>query len=197
MDRIINQYDRPGLDVIDPGLLEALRNGSHEAFEAIYLRSINPMIDFLYLLLRSRDEAEEVAQDIFVKLWENRGKINPRANFKGYLFTIAKYTAFDNLSHRKVEAKYQKFKMSMTEEYESSPDHHIISSELFMLMRLCIEKMPEQQRRVFEMSRVEGLDSDEIATRLNISKNTVWVHLHNAMKDLKQLISIFTFLFLY
>lgn len=181
---------------IEPQLLTAIRNGDHQAYSELYLANIDPMIDFLNLLLHSRDMAEEISQQIFVHTWENRQKIDPESNFRGYLYKMAKTAAFKHMAHQKVKDKYKNYKLYETPDFHESPDEIVISKEMTLLINISLENMPAQRRKVFEMSRAQGLTNDEIAQKLNISKNTVRTHLYNAMKELRELLTLFIVLFL-
>lgn len=175
----------------------ALRDGDHEAFSEIYLKTIDPMIDFLDLLLHSRHQAEEISQQIFVNIWENRARIDPDGNFKGYLYIVARSAAFKYLAHKKVHDKYVNFRLSLDPDLGYAPDELLIDNELALLISLSLEAMPEQRRRVFEMSRYDNMTNDEIAARLNISKNTVRSHLYNALRELKELTTVFLVFFMH
>ena len=174
---------------IKPELLTAVYSGDQEAFDKLYLMCINPLIDFLDLILHSRDDAEELSQDIFLKLWKERSarKID---NFPAYLYKMARSAAFNHLQHNKVVEKYKNFAQNYNYEYENSPDEVLIGNELALMIELSLNNMPEQRKRVFEMSRYEGLSNKEIAAKLNISTDTVRVHIHNVTKELEKIISL-------
>ena len=184
-----------GFDVITPELLIRLRGGEHSAYDEIYLSCFEPLNAFLRLLLHDRDQAEELCQEVFIKLWENHSTINPDSNLKSYLYVMAKSVAFNHLKHKKVVEKYNNYRLNEQPGFESSPDEKIIENELALLVRISLENMPEQRRRVFEMSRIEGLSNDEIADRLQIKPSTVRAHLHNAIKDLRELIALVIIIF--
>lgn len=154
------------------------------------------MLRFLYLLLHSEEEAEEMAQHIFVYLWEHRDRINPDGNFKGYLYRITKSEAFRKLSRQKIERKYYDYALNLTPEFSPSPDDIVSTNEMAMMIKISLEKMPDRQRKVFEMSRFEGKSTEEIAKEMKVSPNTVRVHIHAATVKLKHLIAVFALLFL-
>jgi len=187
---------RTDFDIITPQLLIRLRGGEHSAYDKIYLSCFEPINAFLRLLLHNRDEAEELCQEVFIKLWENHGTINPNSNFKSYMYVMARSVAFNHLKHKKVVEKYYNYRLNEQPGFESSPDEKIVEGELALLVKISLENMPEQRRRVFEMSRIDGLSNDEIADRLQIKPSTVRAHLHNAIKDLRELIALFILFFI-
>lgn len=176
-----------------PEQLEALRNGDQDVFRVIYLHYATPVKDFLQLLTRSEDEAKEITQEIFVTIWEKRAQINPEKSFKGYLYTIARNAAFKLFEQKKVHDRYLSNSYPQAEYYSS--DEKLIAEETEILMQIAINRMPPQRKKIFEMSRGEGLKSTEIAERLNLSRHTVDNHLAAAKKDLKDLLMLFAALF--
>ncbi len=183
-------------DDLTTAMLADLRDGDYKAFDRIYLRCFEPMQAFFRMLLHNDADAEEMCQELFAKVWENRAKIDPQRNFRSYLYAMAKSAAFNHLEHKNVVNKYIDFRMKGEPDVEHSPDQHLLSSEMSLIIRISLERMPKQRRRVFEMSRVEGLTNDEIAKTLGISTTTVRAHLHNVTKELRELIALFVSFFL-
>ena len=89
-------------------LLEALRDGDHEAYKTVYLHYRGPIENFLYKLLRSREEAEEIAQHVFMTLWERRAELDPSKNIRTLLYTIARNAVVNLFKRQRVFEKYQK-----------------------------------------------------------------------------------------
>ena len=168
--------------------LEAMRSGDHDAYREIYIHYIDSVTDFLKMLTKSPEDAEEIAQDVFVSLWEKRDKIDPSKNIRGYIYTYARNAVLNYFKHKKVEDKYMRFAANAVQRYETSDDI-VIARETELLIMIAVERMPAQRRRVFQMSRFEGLSNDEIAMRLNISKNTVENHITTAVKDIRRVLA--------
>ena len=184
---------RSAFDWITPDILTALCEGDSKAFDLIYLRCFEPIQAFFRLLLHNDTEAEELCQELFARLWENRERIDPERNFRSYLYKSAKSAALNHLEHKQVAHKYVHFRLSGEADFEHAPDAHLMSSELSLLIQISIEQMPEQRRRVFEMSRMEGMTNEEISRNLKIAPATVRAHLHYATKELRELITIMVF----
>lgn len=187
-------YSR-SLGSIPPEVLTALRQGDHGAFREVYLHYATPVRDFLTLLTRSADQAEEITQEIFITLWEKRERIDPDKSIKGYLYTIARNSALKLFEQQKVRSRYAASPANRPDD-ESASDQILIAEETELLIEIAVSRMPDQRRRVFELSRKEGLKSTEIAERLGISRHTVDNHLATAKKELRQLISLFLLLFI-
>lgn len=175
---------------LSPELLAAIRDGDHQAYDQFYLDTVDLMFDFINLLLHSQTEAEEICQQIYVRIWEARQSIDPAGNFRGYLYKMAKTAAFKHLEHKKVENKYLHYKQHDAPEFGASPDEWVITREIALLIKISLDNMPEQRRKVFEMSRNEGLSYEEIAKRLNISNATVRSHISHAIKELKDIVVV-------
>ena len=189
-----DKYAKANRRDFDSEQLDALRRGDHEVFREVYLHYASPVNDFLLMLTRSEEEARELTQDIFVAVWEKRTLINPEKSFKGYLYTIARNAAFKLFEQKKVHDRYVKTPTyADVESY--SLDDQLIAEETAILVDIAIQRMPPQRKKIFEMRRGEGLKSTEIAERLNLSRHTVDNHLAAAKKDLKELLTLFVFLF--
>ncbi len=173
-------------DYITNEVLTAFCAGDHRAFEVIYMHCFEPIRGFFNMLLHNDAVAEELSQEMFARLWENRHMVNPNLNFRSYIRTAAKSSAMNYLRHKQVVDKYTNFKLNMEIDLGDAPDEELMVAELQLMISIALEKMPEQQRRVYEMSRTEKLSNDEIANLLGISESTVRVHLHKAMKELKR-----------
>lgn len=177
---------------VSSATLSALRSGSHDAYREVYLHHIDSVLDFLKALTKSDDEAEEIAQEVFISLWEKRDKIDPTRNIQGYIYTYARNAVLNWLKRKKVEDKYIEFAANAAHDYVTS-DELVIASETELLIRIAVERMPAQRKAIFKMSRFEGLSNDEIAARLNISKNTVENHITTGIKDIRRILGIFIF----
>lgn len=184
------KYGKKAFSSLSPELLAAIRDGNHQAYDQFYLDTVDLMFDFINLLLHSEAEAEEICQQIYVKIWESRQSIDPAGNFRGYLYKMAKTASFKYLEHKKVENKYLHYKGYDAPEFGASPDELVITREIALLIKISLDNMPEQRRKVFEMSRYEGLSYEEIAKRLNISNATVRSHISHAIKELKDIVIV-------
>ena len=149
---------------------------------------------FAWQLLKSEEDAEDIAQDIFVKLWEKPDLWLEREKLDSYLYTVVRNHIYNFLKHKAVEYDYLDVaaeKMRMAELGLPTPDDEFCAHELELFVQMALERMPEQRRRVFLMSREEGMTSPEIAEKLNVSVRTVEQHIYKALQDLKKIILFF------
>ena len=173
--------------------LEALARDDRSAFDALYLKYAAKTEEFLYRTLKDHSEAEDITQDIFLKIWRNRTSIGAVDAFGPYLFRMARNAVYDRFDNRSVRENYAR-RASLLPEYEL-PDSAIDSRDLLLLIRMVVEKMPEQRRRIFRMSREEGLSNDQIAEQLSISRRTVENQISRALAELRKLVKLILFFF--
>lgn len=178
-------------------LTRSIAEGDTNAWEEVYLLLYDPVATFTNRIIRSQEDAYDIAQEVFIVLWKNRSKVDPEKNIKGYIYTITKTLALKYLRDkiRTDEFAPASHAYDLTAD-ELSPDNIIMAEEINMLVRLALESMPKQRRLVFEMSRKEGLSYDEIAEKLGLSKRTVENHIYNVTKELKELLYMTTIILL-
>lgn len=165
------------------------------AFEIIFHRSKRKVMGFLRRVL-PQDE-ESILEEIYLKLWAGRKSINADKNFETYLFAIARNMVVDVMRKRFHRQKYlEKLYSQLKEEGDDSQDAQQILqySELERKIYGLIEQLPEQRKIIFKLNRIEGLTYREIASKLDISENTVDSQMRSALaflrKGMKQFLSI-------
>lgn len=169
----------------DNELIEKLRNGDVEAFDQVYQRYAGRLYAFSMKYLKSKEEAEELVQSVFLKLWETQKKLKKETSFKSYLFTIG-YNEICNIFRRR---KYQlnflanlSFKSSEASgETEEQIDFVFKKEQVDQI----IAQLPEKHRTVFLKSRKEGKSTKEISDELNLSKGTVDNYISESLKFIR------------
>ena len=167
--------------------LEKLGNGDHKAFDMLYIQYSPRLKHFLTGFIKNQDEASDMTQDIFYKIWTNRETISKVDSFKAYLFRMARNMIYDYYEHSLIEENYQQ-KEQNTPAYGDLIEEELYAKELSLLIDIAVEKMPAQRRSIFIMSRKDGLSNEEIAQRLNISKRTVENHMTQALAELRKIV---------
>lgn len=167
-------------------LIAFLRTGDHAAFTEIYNRYWEKLADAAFQRLRSREDAEEVVQEVFVSLYIRREDISPKSTLEAYLKTALKFKVID--AYRAQQLHYTHID-KLIEEASLQPlaaDDQLDIKELKKRVREAAERLPEKCREVFIMSRYEQLSHQEIADRTGIAVSTVKKHLHRAMEILRE-----------
>lgn len=167
-------------------------------FKKFFVENYPKVKAFAWRILKSEDDAEDIAQDIFVKLWDKPELWLERDKWDSYLFSMLKNYIYNFLAHKSVEAHYlegaaEKIRFSVLEGEEEITDE-LYAKEISLLLKMAVEQMPEQRRRIFVLSRYKGLGNQEIADKLQLSVRTVERHLYLALQDLKKIILFLFFL---
>lgn len=171
---------------IESRLLKELKKGEHAAFEVLFERYSKPLYQFSLSYLKSKEAAEDIVQEAFLKIWNNRKEIKTDTSFQAYLFTIAlnavrKY--FNKLS-RVNELKHDLLIdfSGKKPEFDERSDYQALLDKLDELIR----QMPEKRREVFIKKKIEEKSLKEISEELHITTKTVEYHITEAMKFLKE-----------
>lgn len=142
---------------------------------------------FIWKLLKDRETAEDVAQNIFLKIWQGRNCLDSKRSIKNLLFTMAKNESINILkSARMLTVRLEAEAESMITGGGYRADEILDAVELDRQVAKCVDSLPPQCRTVFLMSRYRNMSNDEIARCLNISKRTVESHISKALKELRK-----------
>jgi len=168
-------------------LLIRLREGDVLAFDKIYELYSHKLFSFVFGILKNDAEAEDIVQEVFIKIWESRNKLGDYKLLNAYIFTIAYNNSIDLIRKRINNSKYlDHLKNSSIVQENSLEISEIDFDELSHLAKKLVMKLPERQKQVFQLHREKGLSYSEIAEQLGISKNTVENHMTKALKYLRQ-----------
>ncbi len=167
-------------------LVLKLKEGDQRAFENLYKRYSNRLYWKLRKLVRYEDQADELLQDLFLKVWERRQQIDIEQPFEAYLHRIANRMAVDYFRKLERQAKlHDSFRASSSELSENLEDL-MVAKETQTLLTAAISQLPEQRRRAFTLCKIEGKSHQEAADIMNISPNTVHNHLVKSVHFLKE-----------
>ena len=170
-------------------LLMQLSNDNPVAFEKIYYSYSPKLLKALVKLVKSNAVAQEILQDVFLKVWENRKKIDPEKTFRCYLFTIAENKAYDFFRKAARDKKlYEKLIVAATEHYDQI-ETEFFNKEDSRVLEMAIGALPPQRQLVFRLSKLEELSYDEISKRLGISVSTISDHIVKANKSIRDFLS--------
>lgn len=167
-----------------------LKSGSQQAFNLLFHLYERRLFAFSFKLLNSREDAEEVVQEVFFKIWKNKRLLNEDLSFKAFMFTIAKNHIYNLMSKRVSETCCKKYFTETTSHQVSTTEDALNFNEVNTIIQAKVNTLSAQRKKVFVMSRFEGVSNREIAVKLGISLSTVENHLNKALKALKQCLYI-------
>lgn len=170
----------------DAELIFQLKLGNENAFTEIYNRYWEVLLNAAYQRLRSREDAEEVVQEVLVSLYFRRKEIDPKSTLEAYLKTALKFKVIDTYRLQQLHYRHIDHLIAETKPSPVTPDDQLEIKEFKSLILSRCEKLPEKCREVFMMFRFEELSHQEIAERSAISISTVKKHLHKAMVLLRE-----------
>lgn len=166
-------------------LIKNLIRGDIVSFEEVYKKYNKKIFNFSLRYLKNRSDAEEIVQEVFVKLWENCKTLRKDSNLNAWLFTITFNSIRKRFRKLSAEKKYQENLVGQTDATFSE----ISEAEYYDLLNRAtylISKLPPQQKKVFLLRKEKGLSSAEMAEELHLSKKTVENHLNRARAFLKK-----------
>jgi len=169
----------------DADLMSEIKAGSMRAFDQLYYRYCKRLLSFSISIVKSREEAENIVQEVFLALWVNRSQISNDASVKYYIFTIAYNTAISALRKKARDEKFLEQLKDLQELTSEPEDMQTEYTDLKGKLSEIINELPARQREIFILHKVDGLKYQEIASKLNISVNTIENHMSRALKTIR------------
>ena len=149
------------------------------------------MVLFGGTYIPEKSTCEDIVQNIFLKLWNDRKTLEIENSLKSYLLKAVRNYCLDELRHRRIIDEHVAYELKSGSIDIDTTENYILYSDLCRQLKNALEQLPPQEREVFEMSRLENIKYQEIANRLNISVRTVEVRISKALKQLRILLKDF------
>ncbi|MCK6541381.1 RNA polymerase sigma-70 factor [bacterium] len=165
-------------------LTKKIRNSDTLAFRTLFDFFHRPLYHFVFYKTYNRALSEDIVQDVFIRLWENRINLREDLSIKSYLYTIAVNLTLNSIRRHTIRTG-EGIEDPDTQPHEETPLSVLEKKEFEQLLNAAIQKLPEQARIVFMMSRYDDLSYSEISERLSISVKTVEAHIGRALKQLR------------
>jgi RNA polymerase sigma-70 factor (family 1) len=164
----------------EKALLVRVADGDRQAFGLLYSNYLSSLYRYIFLFTKSKEETEEILQDIFVRIWEHREKLLEVESFRNYLFRFAKNKLLDKFRHLQIRLavlaeirRSRNFSGSFTSD---ECDYR----EYYRIVQQAIEKLPRRRKLIFRLNIENGFSQDEIARELKISKSVVQKQIYRA-----------------
>lgn len=167
-------------------LIEMLKEGDSLGFEILFQQYYVRFYNFVRNLLKDSHEAEDIVQNVFMKVWVNRKSLHPDQSIHNYIYVLTKHEVLNHIRDRKAYTQIERLMMSEPPAGVVINDDSVQFHELDVRIRKFIASMPEQRRKVFLLSRYRGLSNKEIADMLGLSVRTVDRHINMALTSLKK-----------
>lgn len=170
----------------EKALLIALKNSDQAAFEQLYHRYKRPIYYNLHKLVHLREVAEELTQDTFLKVWQQRRILDVEKSFQAFLRRIAGNLAVDFYRRAAQDKKLREHLLNFATEHYDPVEIHMNLRENHTAIHVAMEKLPPRRREVFALCKLEGKSYAEAAQLLGISAGTVNDHIVKATKFLRE-----------
>lgn len=177
-------------------LIQLISQGDENAFAKLFDHYRNKIYGIAFKLTHSTTVAEEITEDVFLKIWLRRSALNEIENFSAYLFIIARNETYRIL--KQIAKNYKTVLLSENQEAiaDENSEDYVIGKEYASLLQKAIERLPHQQKQVYRLMKEEELKRAEVAEILQIKPETVKFHLAQAMKNIRAFLMLHLNLFI-
>ena len=170
----------------DSEIIRRIRQGDKQEFEKLFRSSYVSLVRYAKRILKDHDTAEEIVQDLFFRLWQDRGNLTIESSLNGYLFRSVHNKSLHFIEHQKVIDRHAGEIAASADETAEPVTDAIYYSELQSKVARVLERLPERCSVIFRMSRFEGLKYNEIAEKLSVSLKTVEANMGKALKEFRK-----------
>lgn len=177
-------------DNTDKELVEGLRRSSEACFDKLFIRYSGAIYGICRRFYLTQTDSEEVVQEVFMKVWENRHGLKSGLSFKSYLYTIARNIILKNIRSYTIDYACREYLSRQHSGGENQTENQVFFNQLLTLSEEAINQLSPQRKEVFLMGRFEGMTNEEIASRLGLSKRTVEHHMYHAQKHMRRKMSV-------
>jgi RNA polymerase sigma-70 factor (ECF subfamily) len=176
---------RPLLPSDEVDIIHKVTQGDQKAFSELFYRYHQSLGGYVFSLTKSHVLTEEIVQDTFVKIWQQRHTLPTISSFKAFLFTVSKHHTLNTM--RNELRKAERLEEWLSEQNENQPE---VNEVHYQLLDQAIDQLPTQQKKAWLLSRHEGLKQEEIAQQLHLSRETVKRHLSLATTSITRFIQL-------
>jgi RNA polymerase sigma-70 factor (ECF subfamily) len=164
---------------------------AEDEFADVYRAYWQKLYSIAYNYVRDKATAQELVQDVFVKLWLKRNEVTEIENAEAYLFKCLKNKVYDHFDRVACQKKLSKYKLENLKEEHYPVDETVAFNEAMSVISDELEKMPVKTRTIFRMSKFDSYTNDEIANEMHLSGKAVEYHITQALKKLRVRLAVF------
>lgn len=166
-------------------ILRAIAEGSEAAFVQLFDKYSAKVYNVAYKFLDSREQAEEIVQDVFMDVWISKDKMAEVLNLNAYILGMVRKKVYDAYRQKSSFAQLIK-ELSDNPQTENAVERNMQEREYEILLQRALAKLPHHQQEIFRLAREEGLSHEEIAKKLNLSRLSVKAHMKRILRVLRQ-----------
>jgi len=166
-------------------LLRLVAQGDAKAFRHLFLACYDHIYSTSLLYTKVHELAEDIVQQVFLKVWEKRDMLGTIENFDAWLFIIARNEVINTLRKQSTHRSYMHHIRDLFGGEEDSPEDQLIIKQSRAIIQLAVKNLPPQQQQAWRLSRDKGLSYEEIAADMAISVNTVKGHISTALRSIR------------
>jgi RNA polymerase sigma-70 factor (family 1) len=170
----------------DSEIAGRIREGDVRQFEALFRSSYVSLVRYAKTLIKDHDTAEEIVQDLFFRIWQDKENIKIESSLNGYLFRAVHNRCLHHIEHLRVVERHAEEMSYRQTETQESPSDILHYKELQSRIARILDRLPERCGKIFYMSRFEGLKYTEIAKKLSVSVKTVESNMGRALKEFRK-----------
>jgi RNA polymerase sigma-70 factor (family 1) len=159
--------------ITETDLISLVSIGDREAFSALYSKYLNNIYRYIFSITYNKEVSEEIVQDLFLKVWENRNKLKEVDAIKPYLYRSAKNLLINHIKKSQAEVRKIDHYKIITRSSQETTDDEVRYKEYARIAQYAIELLPEKRKQIFKLHSNDDLSIDEIAAKLSISKSVV------------------------
>lgn len=172
-----------------------LRQGDEQAFKSLFELLWKDLYSYAARLMQSRDEAHDIVQELFIRLWENRYQLSEVENIKPYLYQSVRNMVLNRIKISQIRDQHLEAFKGMTPINANTTEDMVLGAEAHTNLMKSLDLLPERMREIFYLNRIEQVPVSAIATQLNLSEQTVRNQINLALKRLRDLPFILFLLF--
>lgn len=181
----IHHINRPG----DEALIRELKTGSSSAFMELYNRYHSPVYTFVLRIVKVPSVAEDILQEVFLKIWTIRERLQPERSIQAYLYRISRNLSWKMLKKMAADSELRLMLLNELNHSVSDADTRARWMEYEKLLTSAIDRLPPQRQKIFRLCRLEGMSYKDVSCELNISTNTVKEHMVLATRSIREYLS--------
>jgi RNA polymerase sigma-70 factor (ECF subfamily) len=178
-------FSNPNNTINEKQLFLEFQGGNHAVFDYFFDKYYQGLCVYAYRMLKSNSEAEDLVQDFFVRILENRAIISIETSVKSYFIRSVHNRCLDYLAHQKVKTTHEQFRLKMLSE-EDLQEYPLLDSELTKQIERAVQNLPDGIRETFMLNRFENLSYQQIAKQENVSVKTIEYRISKALSILRK-----------